>query len=406
MITDYVGIIFRSLLHRKVRSWLTMLGIFIGIAAVVSLISLGQGLEKAMTQVFADLGTDKLIIQAASTGFGPPGSLAAVPLTKDDVELARQASGVKLAVGRILQGVTAAYDDKTAQNFAINLPEDLEERNMIISALNLKLAEGRLLRKGDKFSVVLGNDFSGDSNQFQHRFKLHEKVAIEGKDFEVVGILKRVGAPFGNDAMLIMEDTLRDLINEQEEVDVITVQVETGVDIKKVAQDLEKKFRKKRNQKEGEEDFTVQTPEQVGKAFNTILAVVQGVVIGIAAISLFVGGVGITNTMFTAVLERTREIGIMKAIGAKNSDIAFLFMAESGLLGMAGGIIGVVLGAGLSLFIEYVGTAVFGSQVIKASLPWYLLAGALLFSFAVGTLSGIVPALRAAHMHPVEALRK
>ena len=148
----------------------------------------------------------------------------------------------------------------------------------------------------------------------------------------------------------------------------------------------------------------MQTSEELIKSVNTILGVVQAIFIGIAAISLLVGGIGIMNTMYTSVLERTHDIGIMKAIGARNSDILSIFLLESGLLGLAGGAIGVLLGVGLSKLVEYFGSQSVG--MLQASFSWHLIGGALAFSFIVGMISGALPARQASRMHPVEALRE
>jgi putative ABC transport system permease protein len=182
------------------------------------------------------------------------------------------------------------------------------------------------------------------------------------------------------------------------------VQVKKGFDPDKVAGDIKKYLRKSRGQKEGEEDFTVQTSEQLAESFSTVFTIVQVVLIGLASISLLVGGIGIMNTMFTSVLERTREIGVMKAIGARNSDIMKIFLIEAGLLCTIGGGIGIILGIGISKLIQYV-AAQAGMGIIQAYFPWYLIVGALAFSFLVGTLSGIFPARRAAKLKPVDALR-
>ncbi len=149
----------------------------------------------------------------------------------------------------------------------------------------------------------------------------------------------------------------------------------------------------------------VQTFEQVMKSFQTIFGMVQAVVIGIVAISLLVGGIGITNTMYTSVLERTRDIGIMKAVGARNSDILKLFMIESGMLGLVGGAVGIMIGVGLSKAVEITISKLYNFVYLKASFPWYLILGALAFSFLVGSISGVMPARQAAKMKPVDALR-
>ena len=122
-------------------------------------------------------------------------------------------------------------------------------------------------------------------------------------------------------------------------------------------------------------------------------------------ISLLVGGIGIMNTMYTAVLERTKEIGVMKAIGARNSDILLLFLIESGFLGLAGGIIGIGIGAGISKTVEFVGQQMLGSPLLRASFPSWLIIGALVFAVSIGMASGLLPARQASSLQPVDALR-
>jgi len=141
------------------------------------------------------------------------------------------------------------------------------------------------------------------------------------------------------------------------------------------------------------------------ETFSNIFGIVQGVLVGIAAISLLVGGIGIMNTMYTSVLERTKEIGTMKAIGAKNSDILQIFLFESGLLGLVGGAIGVALGAGLGKGVQYAAAILLDSDLLQASITLPLVLGALTFSFLIGSLSGIFPAMQAAKLKPADALR-
>jgi len=142
------------------------------------------------------------------------------------------------------------------------------------------------------------------------------------------------------------------------------------------------------------------------KSFQNIFGVIQAVLVGIAGISLIVGGIGIMNTMYTAVIERTKEIGTMKAVGARNSHILLIFLFESGLLGLVGGAIGIVIGYGLGKGAQYMATIGLGTDLLRAYFPWYLILGALVFSFLIGTLSGILPALQAAKLKPAEALRR
>ncbi len=198
---------------------------------------------------------------------------------------------------------------------------------------------------------------------------------------------------------------MKEILNINEEESEIIAKVQDGFDPEEVANEIIKRLRQSREEKEGQETFDVQTSEQILETFGNIFGIVQAVLVGIAAISLLVGGIGIMNTMYTSVLERTKEIGVMKAIGAKNSDILYIFLFESGSLGLVGGIIGVIFGAGLSKGVEYIAMNSLGTNLLQASLTPQLIFGALIFSFLIGTLSGILPAMNAAKLKPVDALR-
>ncbi len=251
---------------------------------------------------------------------------------------------------------------------------------------------------------MLGNDFLSDD--FGKPIRIGSKVSINGKDFEVVGILKKTSTFTINSVVLMLEDDMKDLLDINEEVDLIVAQVENKNKIEEVAQDLEKKFRKDRNLKEGEEDFSIQTPLQALSGVNNILSIINIIIIGIAAISLLVGAIGITNTMYTSVLERTKEIGIMKAIGAENKDILFVFIIESGLLGLVGGIIGVIIGLGLAFGVSQAAGNFLGGIDLGIKISYPLIIGAISFSFFIGIASGILPAMQASKLKPTEALRR
>jgi len=172
-----------------------------------------------------------------------------------------------------------------------------------------------------------------------------------------------------------------------------------------VQENIERLMRKERDVKKGEEDFTVQTPQAVLAQVNSTLFAVQLFVYIIAAISIIVGGIGIMNTMFTSVLERTKEIGIMKSIGARNSTIFSLFFIESGLIGSIGGVIGAIIGISMAMGLAFVGRLALGSELIRADVSVWLVFGSIFGSFLLGSIFGVIPAIRASKLHPVDALR-
>ena len=399
---DYFLLAFNNLKRRKLRSWLTMIGIFIGIAAVVALISLGQGLQEYIEEQFEQLGKDKIIIQPK--GMGPPGSAGSesLKLTSKDVKVIEDIRGVEYVSGYLIKQGQAIFKGESGIGFATGITEEDFERMMELSGL--EILKGRGLRDSDKFKVVVG---------YNHIYKdiwdksmgIGSTIEIEGYEFKVIGVVGRIGNPIDDTLLYIQKDALKEILNIEDEESQILVKTAPGFDPIDVAETIERKLRRSRGEKEDQETFTVQTSEQLLESFSNIFGIVQGVLVGIAAISLFVGGIGIMNTMYTSVLERTKEIGTMKAIGAKNSDILFIFLFESGLLGLIGGAIGIAIGIGLGKSAEYIAGTLFGADLLRAVFPWYLIIGALLFSSFIGTLSGIFPAMQAAKLKPADALR-
>jgi putative ABC transport system permease protein len=404
MYKDYFRLGYRNVRKRKLRSWLTMLGIFIGIAAVVALISLSEGLKVAIQDQFLNLGSDKLVVQAAGGGFGPPGSAIAVPLTKADKKTIEKAKGVDIVVGRLIRVVQLDFNDEQKYSYAVTMPDELDEKELVIEANNYKLAEGKFFEKRGGYEIIVGYDFAKDF--FDKEIELRNRIKVQGKVFKVAGILAKSGNPQQDSTLVMPESTLRDLLDIKENIDIIPLRIESGADINVVATNVEKALRKSRNVKEGQEDFTVETPQQIIAILNNILIIIQGILVGIAAISLFVGGIGIMNTMYTSVLERTKEIGILKAVGATNDKIMAIFLIESGILGFFGGLIGVTLGIAISKLVEVIAFQIFQSNLIQADVSFGLLFGALMFAFLVGAASGVFPARQAAKLKPVEALRK
>ncbi|NQV09084.1 ABC transporter permease, partial [Candidatus Woesearchaeota archaeon] len=300
MIKDYFSLALRNITKRKLRSWLTMIGIFIGIAAVVSLISLGDGMKYAITSQFSSFGTDKLTIQAGGlNAFGPPGSGAVNKLTTDNVDAINRITGVKLAISRMMRMVKLEFNEEISYESATNLPEELDKRNLVLEVLNLDLVEGRHLKPTDKYKVVIGNAIVY-KNKFSKAPKLGDNILIEDKQFQIVGILEASGNPMLSSIVIINDEILREILDLDDEVDLIAAQVKNQNEMDKIAEEVNKVMRDERDVDIGEEDFTVETPAQTLQSVNTILNVVQAVLVGIAAISLFVGGIGIMNTMYTS----------------------------------------------------------------------------------------------------------
>lgn len=409
MFKDYFIIATKSLRRRQLRSWLTILGIIIGITTVVALISLGQGMQNAIEQQFFQLGVDKVTIQTKSVNTGPPGSNSDVELTNGDLKIVRSTNGIDIATARIIEPITVVFNDKTKFLYLASLPQDDEERLMVKEAANVQdkdMVYGRQLKPSDTLKVVMSEDYY-DNPKFDGKpLRVGDKIKINGATVDVIGFFKKTGNPFIDMSFVMNEDPMRNLLNIPDKIGIILAKIDSTKDIGSVSSNIEKELRKYRNVDEGREDFEVQTSEDLLETFGTVLSIVTAVLAGIAGISLLVGGIGIMNTMYTSILERQREIGVMKAIGARNSDILKIFLIESGMIGMIGGIIGVLSGMGFGKLVEFVAVKSLGTLLIRAYFPWYLIVGSLVFSFGVGAIAGTFPAYIASRMHPVEALRK
>ena len=405
MIKDYTILAFRNLRRRGLRSYLTLLGIFIGISVVVALIGLGDGLRMSVNSQFGVSAINVLTVQAGGlSGYGPPGSGVVNSLTKKDSDAIEKISGVEFAIPRNIDSVKIEFNKKLIIGYAGSLPKG-QNREAIYEALDLTIESGRNLKDSDTYMVVLGHDSSQkEKSGFDKAIKVGDKLTIQGKEFRVAGIMEKKGSFILDKIVLMDEDEQRAVTTNDENVDVIAVKVRNKDDMNKVKEDIENLLRERRDVKKGEEDFEVSTPQAMLSSVNQVLLGVQIFIVIIALISIFVGAIGIVNTMTTSVMERKKEIGVMKAIGARNSDIFLQFFIESGFLGLVGGILGVVLGSLVS-YMGVQGINSFIGSAIKPKIDFILISFSLLGSFIVGAVSGITPALRAAKLNPVEALR-
>ncbi len=400
---NYLVFSYRNLKRKGIRSWLTLLGILIGIAAVVSLITVGSGLKTAVNSQFGVSSTQVITVQAGGTNFGPPGSGVVTPLTLNDAKAIEQLSSVEAAIPRNIRVGKLEYNNIVQFGYAVTIVSGME--NKIYELADLKAEYGRLLKPGDNGKVMLGYGFyNGDTNGYGKDIIPGKKVLINDESYDVVGIIEKKGSLTLDYAVWIYDSDLEKLLGYGNEVDLITVEVKDKNLMNKTKEDIEKLLRKRRNVKVGQENFVVSTPEATLQNVNSILNGIQIFIIIIASISILIGAIGIINTMTTSVLERRKEIGIMKAIGARNSQIFLQFFVESGLLGLIGGAVGISLG----LIMGYAGMYGINSFVGSDTLPKInvlLILFSLIGSFAIGSLAGIFPAMRAANQNPVDALR-
>jgi len=408
MINDYFLFVMRNLVNRKLRTVLTLIGIMIGITAVVSLVTLSQGMQNAIEEQFKIIGANRVIISPASStgiGTGLASSLSTIKLTKKDVETIKKVQGVEYAFGRTLRIYNVIFRNEEKQGYILGLPTDKETLSYIKKMSNFEVEFGRQIGQGERKVAVLGYDIANDF--FKKEIKVGDEIKIEGVYFKVVGIQKKLGSEAFDKIIRIPEEDLREISKDlaENEVSTIIAFVSDNFEPEEVAKSIEKALRKSRDVKEGQEDFNVQTAKQIVDTFKNVLLIIQILLIGVASISLLVGGVGIMNTMYTSVLERTKDIGVMKAVGAKNSDIFIIFLLESGFLGLTGGVIGIIFGLAIGKSAEIASQQLLNSRILVISCPYYFIISILVFSFLIGSISGVTPALQASKLKPADTLR-
>ena len=407
MILEYFKIALKNLFNRKLRSFLTIIGIVIGIVAVVGLISVGQGMQNAINEQFQTVGQDRIVVTPGGEGFtgtSPVTSeFSADKLYEHDLNVIKSVKGVYKATGAEIELGEVKFDNTIDYFNVFGVPTDSESLSLIKTIDFFLIDKGREFNSGEQGKAIVGYKVALDG--FDKEIRIGHKIEVKGDDFKVIAIQEKTGSPIHDNMVRIPIEEARELFSrEKDEFTTIFIKVGSGEDPAEVAGDIKKAMRRDHDVKEGEEDFTVTTSIQLIEGFNNILDVVQIVLIGIAAISLFVGGVGIMNTMYTSVLQRRKEIGVMKSIGATNTDILMIFLFESGILGIIGGVFGVIFGLMLSKGVE-IAASLAGVDILKAYVSIPLVIGALLFSFIIGALSGFMPAKQASKLQPVDALR-
>jgi len=402
MLADYFKIAYRTIMQRKTRSALTLLGIVLAIMTIFVLLSLSLGLNEAINQQFQELGGNKFFIQPRGQ-LGAPGTGGAVQLTLEDIKEIEKVNGVKLVSYYPAGTAKVDFQDKTRYVFGVGIPTEKDKMDLVFSAGLPDLEKGRLFKKGDSGKVILGSKYEKDL--FDKPLQVGNKIYVNDKKFEVIGILDSIGSPPDDSIVYLTYDDFKELFNSNDRIDQIIVEVNDGENLKDVADRVERKLLKFRGLTEKTKDFNVQTPEEILSSFQTVLNILTSFLVGIGLISILVGGIGIANTMYTSVLERTKDIGTMKAIGAKNSDILLIFVIEAGLLGLIGGLVGVGVGIGVAKLVEYIVTVQLGFGFLKASLNPIIIVGCLVFAFAIGVVSGMFPSWSASKLKPADTLR-
>ncbi len=400
MYRRFVLLTVRSILSQKKRSFLTVIGIVIGITAVVAFISLGQGLEGTISQELETLGADKIYIVPGQSLLGSVAQMES-SLEDRDLDVIERARGVEQVGGMYYEFVPVQFRGEEQQVILTGIPTD-ETQDMIQEANSFQVADGRMIQSQDRSSIVIGSRMA--ENVFDYPVRIRNQLRIRGETFRVVGVLEPTGDPEYDRGVVMELDRTRELLQGDDELRWIIAQTADGFEPDTVADSIAEELRQDRGLQEGEEPFTVATADDAQELFGSILGIVQAIVLGIASISLLVGGIGIMNTMYMSVTERTREIGIMKAVGAQDRQILAMFLIESAVIGVAGGMIGLLAGYGTSMMAGMLVTE-YAALPLTVSVSPALVLGVLIFSAVTGIISGVLPARNAAQMDPVDALR-
>ncbi|MFA6065128.1 MAG: ABC transporter permease [archaeon] len=385
----------KNLRRAGMRTVLTLIGVIIGIAAIVSLLSIGQGLNVAVEQQFQSLGSNTIFVIPGAAARG----LAGVKLTDNDLTQLEGIRGVNAVVP--IYGA-AAILEYNGQKINIQVSAaDAEKSSIFDSTGYFDVAEGRTFYKNDSSAVLIGDKIA--STYFDRTITPRKIVLINGVPFTVIGIMKPQAQSFGGGpntgTSVFMSLDAFNKIAKNISPSIIFVKTDSGSDVSYAVTEIKDYLDKKY----GEKSVTVSSADDLLKQVNAILGVITLVIAGIGGISLIVGGIGIMNAMITAVLERTKEIGLMKALGAANQRILIMFILEAGFIGLIGGIIGVVIGYSLSALIALLGTS--SGFALTAVMTPEITIGSLIFALIIGIVSGLLPAIRAANLDPVVALR-
>lgn len=404
------------LVHSKLRSWLTIIGIVIGIAAVVSIVSIGQGAQENLQQRLSGLGADIITI---SKGFnraegargvfigreGPSGATNTKNLTNSDVRALESISNIKYVGGSISGRTDIAYLSEST-SASVNGVDTLVWKYLT----NSELDSGRFLDQGDSNAVVIG--YSVANTLFKNKIQINRQITINGKIFRVVGILKQSGGFGGSDNAIYMPINIaRNTVEGagSNNLDSITIKVKDTTNIDQTVSDITQKLLISRGIiNSAKQDFSVSSSKTLQESISSTIGQASLFLGSIAAVSLIVGAVGVANTIFTSVIEKTKEIGIMKAIGARNIDILLIFVLNSALIGLIGGLIGIALGSIVSAYLpSVIGMSSLGPGAIGRTtfVTPQILITALVISVLIGVISGVVPSYMASKLKPVDALR-
>ena len=399
---EYFKLAYRNIKKRALRSWLTILGIIIGVFLVVSLLSLSEGLNKAVMGELQAVGSNIVMVMPGEGGYDMTALIGGQELGNTEMEAIRRARGVDVALEMPWQIKTVRWrqSSESALLWALDLQTGTDVAR---TDMGWDVREGDFARPGRR-EVMVGhlvprNIFPG--------LEVGDEITVSGRKFTVSGILRSLGNREDDNSIIFDLPDYRSVTDTTEGTPIALVRVLDGYDIDLAVANIERALDETMVRRRGDDSpsYSVMTSEAMIEMVESILGIIQAGIIAFASIAILVGAIGIMNTMFTSVRERTKEIGILKAVGAKRKHINKLFLIESGMIGLLGGLLGTALGMGFARLGEW---AIAQNPdvlfTIEAHFSLNMILTTLLFSFLLGCISGYLPAKKAAKLNPVDAL--
>ena len=400
-IREYIKIAIRSLRRSPVRSWLTMIGVVIGVFLIISLLSLSEGIKGAMMEQLNMMGNDLIIIMPGEINDLATMMAGGLELTDDDIKAIKKAEGVDKIIPMNYKAEAVRHEGRV-KTVLINGVSWEEGLDLLKDDMGWQLTVGDWPVAGKKELIVA----KAVPEDIFPGMEVGDEVSIRGKNFKVAGILKSLGNKQDDSTLTMDLNLFIEVTGEREGAKVVMAKIKSGYEVDEVVENIENNLNESRKRRRGEDlpSFSVLSSEKISDIVGNVMAIIQAAIFGFASIAIIVGGIGIMNTMYTSVHDRIKEIGIMKAVGAKGRTITAIFLIESGFFGLFGGLGGIILGLALAKLAEFA-VQTTGTLYLKASITPQLVLFGLAFSFFIGCIAGYLPSRSASKLKPVDALR-
>jgi putative ABC transport system permease protein len=393
ILIDIFKLITKDISRKKFSSFLTLFAISLGIMSIYIIILLSTSFESSIYQQFNQLGSNRIYITSSENSFAQ--TTFTKGLTDSDLKIISSKPFVEKVFPYYMRTVQIKYgrEYEKAEVMGSYLDKSL------FDSYNLELQEGRYPKKNEKYAVVIGPYAA--KNLFDKKILVGSNLYINNTKFKVVGILKSVGDPQDDSDIYVNIDTIRSIFKDYKKIGFMDVLIVKGYNITLAKNNLKILL----DNKFGKDNMKIVTPNQLINQMGLIINIVKYTLGGIAVISLIIGALGIINTMFVIVVEKTKDIGIMKSIGAKNWHILFMFILYSMIFGFLGSVLGIIFGSIISYFFSKV-IIEMGFSFFKISINYFLIFFLLFFGILIGFIAGFLPSWRASKMNILDSLRR